>query len=141
MAAASLRTLRTAGSESEKGGPGAPTPPAEEFRTGRTGIFKSRAYAREDSPVVVDAPVYTCTDLESAVLPVLSVPEGVEGEAEQPPTPAGEHLPYLTPGGTLVIPFDSPERYHWWKPPHDQRLRVKETLAEVKERMKHAVSV
>lgn len=141
LAAASLRTLRTAGSESEKGGPGAPTPPAEEFRTGRTGIFKSRAYAREDSPVVVDAPVYTCTDLESAVLPVLSVPEGVEGEAEQPPTPAGEHLPYLTPGGTLVIPFDSPERYHWWKPPHDQRLRVKETLAEVKERMKHAVSV
>ena len=80
-------------------------------------------------------------DLESAVLPVLSVPEGVEGEAGLPPSAAGEHLPYLTPGGTLVIPSDSPERYHWWKPPHDQRLRVKETLAEVKERMKHAVTV
>lgn len=23
--------------------------------------------------------------------------------------------PRLTPDGTLVIPFDSPERYHWWK--------------------------
>jgi hypothetical protein len=59
----------------------------------------------------------------------------------EPLSAAGEHLPYLTPGGTLVIPFDSPERYHWWKPPHDQRLRVKETLAEVKERIKHAVTV
>jgi hypothetical protein len=24
-------------------------------------------------------------------------------------------LPYLTPGGTLVIPFDSDPKYHWWK--------------------------
>jgi len=32
----------------------------------------------------------------------------------EPLSAAGEHLPYLTPGGTLVIPFDSPERYHWW---------------------------
>src|SRR5262249_38664639 len=23
-------------------------------------------------------------------------------------------LPYLTSSGDLVIPFDSPERYHWW---------------------------
>ena len=81
-------------------------------------------------------PVYMCKDLESGVPSVPSVP----GVAE-PPSAAGEHLPYLTPGGTLVIPSDSPERYHWWKPPHDQRLRVKQTLAEVKERMKHAVTV
>jgi hypothetical protein len=25
-------------------------------------------------------------------------------------------LPYRTPGGTLVIPFDCPDRFHWWKP-------------------------
>ena len=52
-----------------------------------------------------------------------------------------ERLPFLTADGTLRIPFDSPERYHWWKPPHDQRLRVKQILAEVKERMKHAATV
>jgi hypothetical protein len=27
----------------------------------------------------------------------------------------GVRLPHFTPGGTLVIPFDSPERFHWWK--------------------------
>lgn len=26
-----------------------------------------------------------------------------------------ERLPYFTPGGTLVIPFASPEKFHWWK--------------------------
>ena len=151
LAASSLRTLRTAVSESVsdplEASSTPPPPPSDQpsaqsndFRTGRTGIFKSRAYAREDSPNV-RTPVYMCKDWESAVLPVLSVPEGVEGEAGLPPSAAGEHLPYLTPGGTLVIPSDSPERYHWWKPPHDQRLRVRETLAEVKERMKHAVTV
>ena len=48
-----------------------------------------------------------------------------------------ERLPFLTAGGDLSIPFDSPERYHWWKP-DGERLSVAETLAEVKERMKNA---
>lgn len=43
-------------------------------------------------------------------------------------------LPYLTPGGTLVIPFDSPERYHWWKL-DGNRLSVAETRAEALGRM------
>lgn len=43
-------------------------------------------------------------------------------------------LPYLTPAGDLRIPFDSPERYHWWKPPFENRLRVKEIIAELQER-------
>jgi hypothetical protein len=43
-----------------------------------------------------------------------------------------EKLPHLTPGGDLVIPFDSPERYHWWK----SGQSVKETLAELREREK-----
>ena len=80
----------------------------------------------------------TTTNINEFILGVPSVPEGVEGEAGLPPTAAGEHLPYLTPGGTLVIPFDSPERYHWWKPPHDQRLRVKEIIAELKARQEEA---
>lgn len=60
-----------------------------------------------------------------------------------PPMVAGERLPVLTADGTLSIPFDAPERYHWWRGGQS----VAETLAEVraglatKERMKHAVTV
>jgi hypothetical protein len=39
-------------------------------------------------------------------------------------------LPFLTADGTLSIPFDSPERYHWWKP-DGERLTVKEIRDEV----------
>jgi hypothetical protein len=46
-------------------------------------------------------------------------------------------MPFLTPGGTLSIPHDSPERYHWWKL-DGQRLHVKEILAEVLARQKEA---
>jgi hypothetical protein len=46
----------------------------------------------------------------------------------------GGRLPYLTPGGTLVIPWDSPERYHWWKL-DGERQSVDQTHAEVLERM------
>jgi hypothetical protein len=86
-------------------------------------------------------------DLESAVP---SVPSLVEPfTADLPPATAviaGEpplRLPFLTAGGTLVIPMESPERYHWWKP-DGQRLTVAETLAEVRaalanpERMNYA---
>jgi hypothetical protein len=37
-------------------------------------------------------------------------------------------MPHLTSGGTLVIPFNSPERYHWWKGGQS----VLETIAELK---------
>jgi hypothetical protein len=70
-------------------------------------------------------------DIGSAVLAVPVVP---------PLSAAGERLPFLTAGGDLSIPFDSPERYHWWKP-DGVRLSVAETLAEVKERMKNAITV
>ena len=127
-------TLGTPKTESENAVPGVPTAPSPVFGTLGTPIFKSRAYAREDPPNV-RTPAYTCKDLESGVP---SVPSAV---AAEPPPIAGERLPFLTADGTLRIPFDSPERYHWWKPPHDQRLRVKQILAEVKERMKHAATV
>jgi len=54
-----------------------------------------------------------------------------------PPVVADERLPFLTAGGDLSIPFDSPERYHWWRGGQS----VAETLLEVKERMKNAITV
>ena len=73
-------------------------------------------------------------DLESGVP---SVPTAV---AAEPPITAGERLPFLTADGTLSIPFDSPERYHWWKP-DGERQTIAETLREVKERIKNADDV
>ena len=142
LTAFSSGTPGTPKTESENGVPSVPTPPSPVSGTLGTGNPELRARARGELPGAhidigedFDGEL---KDTESAVPSVPSVP-GV-GVAE-PPAAAGEHLPYLTPGGTLVIPSDSPERYHWWKPPHDQRLRVKETMAEVKERMKHAATV
>jgi len=31
-----------------------------------------------------------------------------------PPVPEPEHAPYIAPDDTVVIPFSSPRRYHWW---------------------------
>ena len=135
-------TLGTPKTESENGVPSVPRRPSAVSGTLWTGNSELRARARVDSPTAhidIGEDFHgELKDLESGVPSVPSVPE--VGVAE-PPSAAGENLPYLTPGGTLVIPMDSPERYHWWKPPHDQRLRVKQTLAEVKERMKHAATV
>jgi hypothetical protein len=52
---------------------------------------------------------------------------------------AGKPLraPYLMPGGTLVIPFDSDPDYHWWKGGQS----VKHTRAEVLARMGAARAV
>ena len=41
-------------------------------------------------------------------------------------------VPYLTAGGTLVIPFDSDPKYHWWKTGQS----VEQTRAEVLARLK-----
>ena len=106
------------------------------FGTLGTPNFNPRAYAREDSPNI-DTPVYMCKDLESAVpsVPTAVVPESLSC--------AGEHLPFLTAGGDLSIPFDSPERYHWWRGGQS----VAATLAEIRaglalnERMKNAIAV
>lgn len=48
-----------------------------------------------------------------------------EGATPQPPL---RRKPYLTADGTLVIPFDSDPKYHWWKGGQS----VKDTLAEIK---------
>ena len=142
LTAFSSGTPGTPKTESENGVPSVPTPPSPVSGTLGTGNSELRARARGELPGThIDIGEDFDGELKDTESAVPSVPSAPEVGVAEPPSAAGEHLPYLTPGGTLVIPFDSPERYHWWKPPHDQRLRVKQTLAEVKERMKHAVTV
>lgn len=99
-----------------------------EFGTLGTAEVKLRARARVDSTTTnIDTADFQ-EELKDSESAVLNVP---------PPVIAGERLPYLTAGGDLSIPFDSPERYHWWK----NGQSVAETLLEVKERMKNAISI
>jgi hypothetical protein len=48
-----------------------------------------------------------------------------------PAVPNMPRLPYLLADGTLVIPFDSPVRFHWWKKlyPEDGILTLSEVRA------------
>jgi len=82
-----------------------------------------------------------CEQSETGVPSVPALP-GCGSEVQPPAVhqPEAVGLPYLTPSGDLRIPFDAPERYHWWKPPHEQRLRVKEVLAELRERKENDAS-
>jgi len=88
-------------------------------------------------PPVFETPVPSVPTAKEVLLEsqtgVPSVPRA--GVAEPP-----LKLPFLTAGGDLSIPFDSPERYHWWKL-DGERLNVAEIRAEVKGRMKYAVTV
>lgn len=60
--------------------------------------------------------------------------ENTTSKLEAKENASGESLPlpYLTPGGTLVIPFASDPKYHWWKGGQS----VDCTRAEVLKRMK-----
>jgi hypothetical protein len=44
--------------------------------------------------------------------------EKTKPEVEHEGAASGKSLrvPYITPNGDLVIPFDSDPKYHWWKP-------------------------
>ncbi|MEI7732747.1 MAG: hypothetical protein WCO56_24455 [Verrucomicrobiota bacterium] len=115
------RTARTGERELAATAPASQEWPELDFRTTRTGNSKSHAYAREET-------AYIYNKAETGVLSVLS------GKvAETTPDTAGkqERMPFLTADGTLSIPFDSPERYHWWKGGQS----VEETYAEVVKRM------
>ena len=126
------RTIRTVETELENGVRGVRLQPvtadSDNSRTPRTGISELRARAREDSTTHIDIGAGSqekLKDLESGVRGVR------EGREAVPPIVTGEKLPYFTPGGTLVIPHDSPERFHWWK----NGMHVWETRAEVMRRM------
>lgn len=131
------RTPRTGASESSGDVPQA----ADELRTGRTGEMKSNGDLFDDLRTQRTPQYsYTCTQPEARedkedAYKLKGFGEGVRsvresGAAVKPPEPAGlpRRWPFLTPDGTLSIPFDSPERFHWWKGGQS----VKETLAEVR---------
>ena len=90
------------------------TRPQESNDFGTLGTPISNPYAYKNKESIM--PVYMCKDL---VLPVPSVPRQ-------------ECLPTLTPGGDLIIPFNSPEKYHWWK--GGDRLTPDQTRAEIEAR-------
>jgi hypothetical protein len=127
----------------------------DEPRTPRTGVLKSDSGSAVALELALDESRTPRTPVENSHVCLDEVPapeinnastqeefrEGVRGVREaaaavEPPKAAegGARLPFFTADGTLRIPFDSPERYHWWKPPHDQRLRVKEIIAELRAR-------
>lgn len=60
-----------------------------------------------------------------------------EVECEAAASGKSLRVPFLTPGGTLVIPFDSDPKYHWWKPGGQS---VASTCAEVLARMAAGVA-
>jgi hypothetical protein len=142
------RTPRTGESNSDSGSEYT----VNNLRTGRTGQTESNGelfgdsrtlrtpqyslcVAQEGKEVGVEGS--TCATLKEYCRGVRSVREQESG-LEPPKTAESRvRLPFLTPGGTLSIPHDSPERYHWWKL-DGQRLHVKEILAEVLARQEEA---
>jgi hypothetical protein len=92
---------------------------AKEIRTLRTLVSDPRAYANE--PVNNDLFIHKLIECEEPVLSVLKNDSPI-GEV------GGTRLPYLLSDGTLVIPFDSPERYHWWK----RGQAISATLMEIR---------
>jgi hypothetical protein len=118
------RTPRTPKTELENGVLAVPTYPVIDSRTARTAEVKLCARARVDS---------TTANIDTGDLPE----KLKDSESAVRAALAGERLPFLTAGGDLSIPFDSPERYHWWRGGQS----VAQTLVEVKERMKNAITV
>ena len=98
-----------------------------DFRTARTPNFQLRACARVDSTANMNIGGDTQEKLKD-------LETGVRAARIEP---IAENLPFLTAAGDLVIPFDSPERFHWWRGGQS----VAATLAEVKERIQNAPTV
>jgi site-specific DNA-methyltransferase (adenine-specific) len=96
-----------------------------ELRTLRTGFSMSRGNSERGVAGVNEHPI-SGKDSKNGVLSVL-------GRSKEAPEP--QAFPFLSPGGTLVIPFNSPERYHWWKP-DGNRMSVKDIINELRLRQK-----
>ena len=133
LTAFAARTPGTGKTNSNSSGPSSTGLADSNSGTPGTPILKSRAYAREGSPNI-DTSMYMCKDLD------LGVPSVPNAGLLPPLTAAGEKLPFLTAGGDLSIPFDSPERYHWWKP-DGERLTVSQIMQEVKNRIQNAAII
>src|ERR1051325_4029931 len=85
--------------------PGTLGTPFYSLREGEKEIFICKLVDNQTSVPSVPAEVRppTVEDCQQSETGVPSVPTEKKG-----------CLPHLTPSGDLVIPFDSPERYHWW---------------------------
>jgi hypothetical protein len=106
-----------------------------DFGTFGTGLSELRAYTREDlknSPNIVQHFYMELKDSEHGVPSVPTFFPADNSEASSPLLSA--RLPYFTHGGTLAIPFDAPDRYHWWRGGQS----VAATLQELNERMNDA---
>ncbi len=125
-------TLGTPKTESETSVPAVPTslrtatmPTIADFGTLGTGNSELRARARVDSTAHIDIGGNLPEKLKDSETAVPSVPRAKSPETfDQDAKP----LPFLTSGGDLVIPFDSPERFHWWKP-DGERLTIADIRA------------
>lgn len=124
------RTPRTGVLKSDSGSAVVLELPLDESRTPRTPVENSHVYL-EEVPVPEGNNASTQEEFREGVRSVREAGAAVEAPKA---AEGGARLPFFTADGTLRIPFDSPERYHWWKPPHDQRLRVKEIIAELRAR-------
>jgi hypothetical protein len=111
---------------------------AQEVGTSGTGDQKSCACSNDEPES--DRYIHKLIGSEQPV-PSVPVEKAVQSRAESetavPTVPvlpgrgnAPAELPHLLSDGTLRIPFNSPERYHWWKA-GGQSLR--ETLAELRQ--------
>ena len=134
-----LRTLRTGNSNSNGGSAFEgclPLGDSTNLRTLRTPLSNPRAIGEKNS--VEEVSTHTCKGFREGVRLVreqegaVSPPsEREKSGGELQPAEKQGRMPYLTPDGTLVIPFDSPERFHWWKP-DGERQSVKQIIAEVR---------
>ena len=111
------------------------------FSTPTEGQVSNPVGGRTSTSGTLGTPTYSLREVKKEI-PISKL---VDNRTSVPSVPAIQQsktvgLPYLTPSGDLRIPFDSPERYHWWKPPHEKRLRVGEILAELRERKENDAS-
>jgi hypothetical protein len=112
-----IRTARTPDLESEK-------TVSEESRTARTGYVQLTRDEVERDPVSI----YKLKEFDRPVRPV-------RDEVLPPITEPSEtvRLPHLLADGTLVIPFNSPQRYHWWKEGGQSPRQTKQELFDRKQ--------
>lgn len=118
-----VRTPRTGKLNSNDGSPDPGELPLGESRTLRTPVENSRVYAE----VIVLEKTDQVDKLKEFGGGVRSV-----------------RTPYFSPGGTLVIPFDSPEKFHWWKGGQsiaETRAEVMRGLGEPERKDTHGIGI
>jgi hypothetical protein len=119
-----VRTLRTGLPDSNHGTALGDPLSTNEIRTPRTPLKYSRVY-KEKIPSVEGDHVCTLREYREGVR---SVREGEEAKQPRESADKKGRVPHFTLGGTLVVPFDSPQRFHWWKSGQSVAL----TLADLK---------